>query len=130
MFDKEKVNYLLVGGFNTIVGYTIGVSLYKILSNNLSIISIGVISNIFSITISFLSYKIFVFRTKGMWLSEYSKAYIIYSGTSLVGIFLLWFFVDKMKISIWVSQALIIMCTVIISYIGHSRFTFRHRPDY
>jgi len=121
------MRYLMAGGFNTLVGYSIGVGLYKALGSNLNIFWIGVISNILSITVSFLSYKILVFKTKGMWLTEYMKSYIVYGGIAVIGIFCLWVFVDKMKISIWLAQALVIGMTVIISYVGHSRFTFRRR---
>jgi len=125
--SREKMRYLMAGGFNTLVGYSIGVGLYKALGSNLNIVWIGVISNILSITVSFLSYKILVFKTKGMWLTEYMKSYIVYGGIAVIGIFCLWVFVDKMKISIWLAQALVIGMTVIISYVGHSRFTFRRR---
>jgi len=110
-----------------LVGYAIGVGLYKVLESNLSIIWIGIISNILSITVSFLSYKTLVFKTKGMWLTEYIKSYVVYGGIALIGIFFLWFFVDEMKMSIWLAQALVIGLTVIFSYLGHSRFTFRRQ---
>lgn len=127
MLSREKIRYLLAGGFNTLVGYSIGVGLYKALESNLSIIWIGIISNILSITVSFLIYKIFVFKTAGMWLTEYMKSYIVYGGIAVIGIFFLWVFMDKMKISIWLAQALVMGMTVIISYLGHSRFTFSRR---
>lgn len=127
MLNQKKVQYLLVGGLNTLIGYTIGVGIYKAFDNNLGIVWVGLISNILSITVSFLSYKILVFRTKGMWLAEYMKSYIVYGGIALIGIFFLWFFVDEMKMSIWLAQALVIGLTVIFSYLGHSRFTFRRQ---
>ena len=127
MLSREKIRYLLAGGFNTLVGYAIGVGLYKALESNFSIIWIGVISNILSITVSFLSYKTLVFKTKGMWLTEYIKSYIVYGGIALIGIFFLWFFVDEMKMSIWLAQALVMGLTVVFSYLGHSRFTFRRQ---
>jgi putative flippase GtrA len=125
--NQKKLRYLMVGIVNTVIGYFIGVGIYKALGENLGIFWIGIISNIFSITISFLSYKILVFRTKGMWLVEYMRAYAVYGGSALIGIIFLWLFVDKLKLSIWLAQALVITVTVIISYLGHSRFTFRHR---
>jgi putative flippase GtrA len=126
MHNQRKVRYLLVGGLNTLIGYTIGISTYKAFDNILGIVWIGLISNILSITFSFLSYKILVFRTKGMWVAEYMKSYIVYGGLALIGIFFLWLFVERMRISIWIAQALVIGLTVIVSYLGNSRFTF-HR---
>jgi len=127
LLSREKIRYLLVGGFNTLVGYFIGIAIYKALGSNLGIIWVGIISNIFSITVSFLSYKTLVFKTKGMWLTEYMKSYMIYGGIVVISILFLWLFVEKMNISIWLSQALVIGVTVTISYLGHSRFTFRRK---
>jgi len=127
LLSREKIRYLLVGGFNTLVGYFIGIAIYKALGSNLGIIWVGIISNIFSITVSFLSYKTLVFKTKGMWLTEYMKSYMIYGGIVVISILFLWLFVEKMNISILLSQALVIGVTVTISYLGHSRFTFRRK---
>lgn len=127
MLNQQKIDYLFVGGFNALAGYFIGVSVYKVLGENFGIVWVGIASNILSITVSFLTYKILVFRTKGKWLMEYLKAYLVYGGAALVGIFFLWIFVDLMKMSIWFAQALAIGLTVIFSYVGHSKFTFRHR---
>lgn len=127
MRNQKKIRYLLVGCVNTIIGYSIGIVLYKALGSNLGIIWVGILSNMISITVSFLTYKIFVFRTKGMWVLEYAKSYLIYSGIAVISIFFLWLFVEKMNISIWLSQALVIGVTVIISYLGHSRFTFSRK---
>ena len=127
LLSREKIRYLLVGGFNTLVGYFIGIAIYKALGNDLGIIWVGILSNMITITVSFLSYKTLVFRTKGMWLIEYLKSYMIYGGIAVISIFFLWLFVEKMNISIWLSQALVMGVTVIISYLGHPRFTFRRR---
>jgi putative flippase GtrA len=124
MLDHKKARYLLVGGVNTLAGYCIGVGFYKLLGGKYNIFWIGIFSNIFSITFSFLAYKIFVFRTRGMWINEYIKSFILYGGVALISIFFLWLFVEKMRITIWIAQAIVIFVTVIISYIGNSRFTF------
>jgi putative flippase GtrA len=66
-----------------------------------------------------------VFRTQGQWLQEYLRAYVIYGGVAIFGIFLLWLFVNTMGISIWLAQGMVIVLTVAASYIGHTHFTFR-----
>ena len=124
MVSNQKIRYLLVGSWNTIFGYSVGVALYGTLSPYLHILGIGVIANIFAISMSFLTYKLLVFKTVGHWLPEYLRSYVVYGGTALLGTLLLWLFVDGLKISIWIAQGLIIVSTVVISYIGHARFTF------
>ena len=125
MTSASKIRYLLVGVLNTIAGYCIGVGIYELLNSYLSIIVIGVISNIFSITFSFITYKLLVFKTRGAWMTEYLKAYLVYGGVAVFGIFALWVFIKQLGMSIWISQALVILATVLVSYVEHTKFTFK-----
>jgi putative flippase GtrA len=125
MIETQKVRYLAVGGVNTVVGYAVGVAAYQLLAGSLHILGIGIFANIITISFSFLTYKTLVFRTQGQWLQEYLRAYVIYGGVAIFGIFLLWLFVNTMGISIWLAQGMVIVLTVAASYIGHTHFTFR-----
>ena len=125
LLAQSRVRYLIAGIWNTAFGYSVGVFLYYALREQFHLITISIIGNVFAITMSFLTYKIFVFQTKGNWLGEYCRTYIIYGATALVGIFILWALVDGIGVPFWIGQALIILMTVFISYIGHANFTFR-----
>ena len=125
VLKSRQVRYLIVGGANTLIGYSLGVGLYYLLSPTLHILLIGAISNVLAITVSFTSYKLFVFQTHGGWISEYLRSYVVYGGMAVVGIILLWIFVDGLHLPIWLAQGVAILITVVISYIGHARFTFR-----
>lgn len=129
MLSAQRKQYLAVGIFNTLMGYLIGVGGYELFVGKMGIIWIGLIANILSITVSFISYKTLVFKTKGMWLSEYIKAYMVYGGVALIGICLLWLTVDVMRISIWQAQAMVMVCGFIFSYVGHSKFTFTRKKS-
>jgi putative flippase GtrA len=123
--DTQRMRYLLAGGWNTFFGYTASIVIYSLLSNRLHVVEIAVLGNIIAITMAFLTYKLFVFQTKGNWLREYFRSYLVYGGMALVGIGLLWIMVDGLHIPFWQAQGLVILLTVVISYFGHSRFTFR-----
>lgn len=125
LWHLRELRYLLVGGFNTLVGYSLGVGLYLALSPILHILVIGVIGNILAITVSFTTYKCFVFRTSGHWLLEYLRSYVVYGGSAVIGIFLLWLLVDGLKLPIWYAQGITILLTIIFSYVGHAGYTFR-----
>ncbi len=129
LWRRREWRYLLVGGFNTLVGYGLGVGLYLMLSPQLHILIIGVIANILAITVSFTNFKYLVFRTQGHWWFEYARSFAVYGGTALLGIILLWFLVDGLAMPIWFAQGLAILLTAIVSYLGHSRFTFRRSPS-
>ena len=121
----KKIRYLLAGSWNTLFGYLVGVGLYQILHAYTQTLYIALFANTICISMSFLTYKLFVFRTRGSWLKEYLKSCTVYSGAALVSSLLLWLFVDLLSISIYVAQALVIISTIVVSYTGHSRFTFK-----
>ena len=122
--DSNKARYLLAAGWNTLFGYGLGVSLYKLLYPGLSIFWIAVLANLISISMSFLSYKLFVFRTKGNWIREYLRSYVAYGGTAILNIFLFWFFIDALNVNIWLTQLFSIAITAVSSYFFHKYFTF------
>jgi putative flippase GtrA len=125
LINTPKVRYLIAGGWNTAFGYAAGVFLYYMMRDKFHIVIIGIVGNILAISMSFLTYKLFVFKTKGGWFREYLRAYVVYGGTAIVGIACLWIMVDALRLPFWLAQGLIVLVTVVVSYFGHSRFTFR-----
>ncbi len=124
-FYSHKFRYLIAGGANTIFGYLVGLLLYTLFIDRFHIITIGIIANIISISFAFLSYKLFVFRTNGNWLQEYIKCYLVYGGTAIASIFLIWYFVDYLGVRFWVSQIIITLGIIVISFFTHKSFTFK-----
>ena len=125
ILDKRGSRYLVIGGMNTFFGYFCGIFLYYFFIKKIEVIFILIMSNILSITFSFLTYKFFVFRTLGNWLKEYIKCFLVYGSASIIGITLTWFFLDIIGINIWFSQAISVFLVIIFSYYGHSKFTFK-----
>ncbi len=119
------LQYLLVGGFNTAFGYFVSVGLYYGLNAHLHIVVIAVVANVVCITESFLTYKLFVFRTGASWWSEYLRCYVVYGGGALIGIAGLWLLVAVLSVQFWLAQGLLMVVSVVISYTGHDRFTFK-----
>jgi|688.fasta_scaffold397515_1 putative flippase GtrA len=125
--NEKKRNYILIGGLNTLFGYIIGVGLYKLLVNLIGIFWVGAAVNMASITFSFITYKVFVFKTHGNWLAEYLKAILVYGVMALISTFLLFFFIERLGLSIWIAQAITMLIAMAVSYVSHSRFTFRSK---
>lgn len=123
---KEKgIRYVIAGGFNTLFGYIVGLLLYYSLERRLHIVTICIISNIICITMSFATYKFFVFKTKGNFFAEYLRCYIVYGGSALVSILGLWVLVDLLHIYFWFASLAMMGLSVFISFFGHDLFTFR-----
>ena len=129
LVKSEKFRYLVAGAWNTVFGYGLGVGAYLLLSQILHIIYISILANIVAITMSFLTYKLFVFRTSGEWLKEYLKIYLVYGTTAAIGTILLWIFVDFFYINIWLSQGLVLSSVFIFSFFLNRNFTFKKAND-
>lgn len=125
LLKSSKFRYLVAGGWNTIFGYSLGVILFLLLTDSVHTAFIAFICNLISMAMSFITYKLFVFRTKGNWINEYFKACLVYGNAAAISIFLIWFFVDIAGLNIWISQALTIFSTITISYFGHKKITFK-----
>jgi putative flippase GtrA len=127
--DRETRNkmlrYLFVGGANTAFGYLATVGLYYALRPHLHIVVIGALANVVCITEAFITYKLFVFNTRNGWIREYLRCYVVYGGSAVIGIAGLWLLVNILGVPFWLAQGLLMVVSVVVSYTGHDRFTFR-----
>ena len=123
---RRELRYLLAGAWNTIFSYFLVILLYEWMQDYLHIVIIGTVATVINVAQSFLAHKIFVFRTKGYWLKELGKSYVVYGVASVIGIFILWLLVDVVGLTIYLAQALIMVSLAIVSYFGHLKFTFRN----
>lgn len=131
----QLFRYLLVGGWNTIFGYTCFFLINQWLTHKMptySYIAASLSSNFISITVAFLGYKWFVFRTKGNYLKEWLRSLIVYSGTIIFSALALAPLVGLIRhITRFQSQApyvaggLVASITVISSFFGHKHISFR-----
>lgn len=136
----EVIRFLMVGGFNTLfslVLYSAFVILFgrmlphrgKPLIADIS----SIVSQPLSITVAFLCYKHFVFRTKGNYLKEWLRCFAVYSISFPAGLVILplathFFLLFKMlppnapPILAGIVNAIIIAC---YSYFAHKKFSFK-----
>jgi len=121
---KQKIHYLIVGGWNTLFGYGMFVALYYLLNQWLHYMIIMLLSHVVSITNAYFGYKFFVFKTKGNYLREYLRFYIVYGVGLLLNLILLPIIVECFSISPVIGQAFVISVIVIVSFFGHKHYSF------
>jgi putative flippase GtrA len=117
--------YLIVGGVNTALGYGVTVGLYYLLRPYWPLVPVALLANVICITFSFVTYKIFIFKSSGRWLPEYLRSYVVYGGSALFGIAGLWFLAEVLGMTVWLAQGLVMAAGVFMSFVGHELFTFR-----
>ena len=126
---QQKINYLLVGGWNTVFGYCAFLSLYYLLNQYIHYVFLLMLSNILSVTNAYIGYKIFVFKTKGNYLREYVRFYMVYGVALILNLILLPLAVELLRVDPPSAQGVILWFTVVISYLGHKHFSFKkHTP--
>jgi len=121
---REKINYLAVGAWNTVFGYSLFVALYFLLGQNIHYLVLLIVSNILSITNAYVGYKLFVFKTKGNYLQEYLRFYVVYGTALVLNFVLLPVCVEIFKVSPPLAQAGLLGLNIIFSYLGHKNYSF------
>jgi putative flippase GtrA len=122
---KQKIDYLLVGGWNTVFGYCTFLALYYLLSHRTHYLLLLLVSNIFSITNAYIGYKVFVFKTRGNYLQEYLRFYVVYGTAMALSFVLLPVCVEIFRMSPPLALGGIMFINVAFSYFGHKSFSFR-----
>ena len=121
------IRYLIAGGYNTVFGFAVFTGLFFLLESDLHYLGIAIITQIISITNSYIVYRVFVFKSRGKIINEYFRIYIVYGISFILGIALLTLLVEFAGLHPVLAQFFVIIITVIVSYIGNRRFTFNQR---
>jgi putative flippase GtrA len=134
----QVLRYLLVGAFNTGFGYGLFVALnylfrrFGIYGSELA----SLLGNLIAITVAFLGYKWFVFRTRGHYLREWLRCISVYGASIAFSLIMLppltlllrrWFVSTQTSSNL--AAAILTVVTVAASYFGHKHFSFRRSGD-
>ena len=132
----QFVRYILVGGFNTLFGYFVFALLNWLFSSfsSYSYLYAAVPGNVIAITVAFLGYKWFVFRTRGNYLIEWIRCVGVYGSSMLIGLVGLAIFVPILRhhlrnpqLAPYLVGAVMTAVGVIISFLGHRNISFRQK---
>lgn len=137
---REGLRFLVAGAGNTLFGiadtfFCTWLFVHLVPAHQAVMTSVATfVSTIINITVSFLSYKWFVFCSKGHYLAEYGRSFAIYLPSlalsmaavgPLATLFSHW--LPDPKLAPYAAQACIVAVAVVPQFIGHKRFTFRKR---
>jgi putative flippase GtrA len=126
--------YLLVGTWNTLFGYSTFALFTAVLNPVVphSYIWASLLSSLLNITVAYLGYKWFVFKTKGNYLREWIRCVAVYSGGIIVGLIALPVLVLLIRRNTrffteapYIAGALLTVLVVVYSFLGHKKFSFR-----
>ena len=130
---SQMTRYLLVGAFNTLFGYSLFAVLNYGLQNlgSYSYMLASLLSNLIAITVAFLGYKRFVFKTKGNYWKEWLRCIGVCGGGMLlmlaglpVLVPLLRSILRRPQYAPYVAAAIMVIVVVIVSFFGHKHISF------
>jgi putative flippase GtrA len=136
----EKLRYLLVGVWNTAIGYVVFLLALRYLGPTLQALSgsglADWISHYYYLVVqwavwvvmvvnSTVTMKYFAFRSKGHLLHQIGRAYLVYLPAQGLSSAILWLTVKVLGLSPAIGQLVTIAFATVFSYLGHKYFTFR-----
>jgi len=131
--NHVKIKFLIVGVWNTIFGYLAFVG-FDILFTSfftkryVAYMSAAILSNVLAIINAYIFHKNITFKSKVKGVGifyEFLKFSTTYLVTFCLSLILLPLFVEFLNMDPKIAAAAVILCCTIISYLGHSRFSFR-----
>lgn len=118
------LRFLIVGGWNFLFGWLAFAGCYWLLKIRFADWFIVLVSSILGITNSYIFHRWLTFRSRGNWIVEYLKFYVVYGGQVLATMGLIHLFVTRMKFNAYIVSLVINVFLTIISYWAHKCFSF------
>jgi putative flippase GtrA len=129
--------YVLVGIWNTGFGYALFVIFTYLLSRRwpqYGYIPASLLSSVFSITVAFFGYKLYVFKTEGNYLAEWLRCVAVYGSSIAIGLAILpcVVFLIRHATTIdtkapYLAAAVMTGFNAIYNFIGHKKFSFAEK---
>lgn len=126
---NEKIRYLLVGGFNTVVYYMIFAVLTLYFGEQYGQFMLFVAFILCSF-VSFFTQKVFVFNTVGDVLKEYPKCLLTWAIGYAINAALLWGCVHFLGINVYVGEVISLATSTVVTYILLKHFAFQRSVRY
>jgi putative flippase GtrA len=124
---REQMQYLAVGGWNTVAGYGTFVILYHFLGDQLSYAVIILASYVVAIANAYLGYRYIAFRSHASVLREFPRFASVYVLTMIVNLVVFPLALHLLPLGALAVQGLFTVGVVVASYLGHKHYSFR-RP--
>ena len=138
--EAQSFRFLVVGGFNTLFGVADSLLLLKLLlmavptqPKLMGTVAVAA-SSVINIAFSFLTYKWFVFRTRGNYLREYLRSLTVYLPSLAINTLLIaplavvfkrWTGYERG--SVYMAMVTLLSCTIVLSFFGHKHISFKQK---
>ena len=124
----QQFRFLLAGGYNTVFGYLVFSGLYLLIGRWIHYLIIAVLAHGIAVINAFLVHRHLVFRSSEPWLKSFLRFNVSQLTALGFGISCLYALVTFGRFQPLVAQAIVASVSVVLTYLLHSRFSFRGAP--
>lgn len=125
LLDDERVRFLVVGGVNTVLAFALFVFFYWTLGGVLGHLGSLALAYLIATLSAFVLHRRFTFRVSGPFLLDFVRFESIYVVMFVINSLGLVLLVDVARWEAIIAQAVLVVVTTVISYVGHKLFSFR-----
>jgi len=128
----QRVAFLLVGAINTVVGFVsfaaFHVTVGQLWGRPWGYLATLACAHVVSVLFAFVLYRFVVFRVRGHVLADLWRFETVYLSALALNFVLLPVLVEIAHLPVLLAQALIMVVTSVMSWVGHKHYSFR-RPS-
>ena len=124
LFANEKTRYVLVGGANTLMGYTLFTVVQFTLGKYIGLLGSLYIAHFLASLIAFVNYKKFVFGAFGSAVKDFFRFQSVYVVPLLINTFLLPLLVNYFHWNTYLAQGILTVILAVVLYFAHKYFSF------
>ena len=131
LLEDERVRFLIFGGINTVIGYGLFALFELFLGKYIGYLGSLYVSYALATILAFYLHRRFTFRasTSGKVVVDFLRFQSVYLVSLLVNTAALPLLVEWFGLKPLVAQAVIVVITTAISYVGHKWFSFRRKAQ-
>ncbi|PZO62685.1 MAG: hypothetical protein DI635_10910 [Pseudoxanthomonas suwonensis] len=124
LLASDKTRFLMVGGWNTLVGYLVFVLLHLTVESSWGVAGTLVASYCIALPHSFITQRVAVFRSNRPWMPEFIRFLISNSSIFIANMILLPLAVALSGANSALLQAIFLFLSAMLSYMAHKHYTF------
>lgn len=121
----QRVAFVVVGLANTAIGLGCFALLHLLFRQQLHYLVLLTITYAVAISCAFVLHRRFVFRVRGQVWLDYVRFWLVNLATLVVNAVLLAVAVEQVGAPVLPAQVVVLGVTVMLSFVGHSLFSFR-----
>ena len=132
---REQILYLIVGGWNTLFGYSVFAGLYYLLHDVVGMPKVSgsmvalMLASIIGMMNNYVLYKIIVFRSHGSVRRELPRFLVVYVVALTVNLAVLPVALHELPFNVYAVQAGFTVLIVVATYAANKYFSFASRGE-